>query len=429
MAFRRIQPERHTPDHLFYMNILTFILLLSASAFFSGSETAFLSLGKIRTKRIESMGTSGAKKVAGLLSDPHKLLITILIGNTFVNIAASCIMAEFLYELFGEAGVIISIATMTMVLLVFGEVTPKMFALENAENVAFFSSGPLKVLEKTVGPIRHVLGGVSSFIVGGMGFKARPEPPRITEQEIRSLFSMGRKKGLVKKKEKDMVESILEFKDSDAADIMTPRIDLVALDLNRGKEDLVKEIKDSQFSRYPVYVHTIDNIVGILHSKDILLNEDGHVRDLVRKPVVVPESMRIDDLLRELQARHTHMAVVTDEYGVTAGVVTIEDILEEIVGEIRDELDNEKPKIRMVDQKTYQISGLAHIDDVNEELGLNIDTDEVDTIGGYVILCLGKIPRSGDAVSIEGFNVTVGDVSKNRITMLEFARREDTRPA
>jgi putative hemolysin len=411
------------------MNILTFILLLSASAFFSGSETAFLSLGKIRTKRIESMGTSGAKKVAGLLSDPHKLLITILIGNTFVNIAASCIMAEFLYELFGEAGVIISIATMTMVLLVFGEVTPKMFALENAENVAFFSSGPLKVLEKTVGPIRHVLGGVSSFIVGGMGFKARPEPPRITEQEIRSLFSMGRKKGLVKKKEKDMVESILEFKDSDAADIMTPRIDLVALDLNRGKEDLVKEIKDSQFSRYPVYVHTIDNIVGILHSKDILLNEDGHVRDLVRKPVVVPESMRIDDLLRELQARHTHMAVVTDEYGVTAGVVTIEDILEEIVGEIRDELDNEKPKIRMVDQKTYQISGLAHIDDVNEELGLNIDTDEVDTIGGYVILCLGKIPRSGDAVSIEGFNVTVGDVSKNRITMLEFARREDTRPA
>jgi putative hemolysin len=404
------------------VNILVFILLLLSSAFFSGSETAFLSLGKVMTRRIEGMDSAPAKRVVTLLLDPHRLLVTILVCNTLVNIACSSILAGFLYRFFGEAGVGLSILLMTLILLVFGEVTPKMFALENAVKVSFFSSGPLKVLEKGVAPLRNALGGFSSLIVKGLGLQVRPERPRITEQEIKSLFSMGRKKGVVKEKEKEMVESILSFKDSNAADIMTPRIDLVALDLNSSREDLVRQIKDNQFSRYPVYVHTIDNIVGILRSKDILLGASGQIMDFVKKPFVAPESMKVDDLLQELQRRRTHMAIVTDEYGVTSGVVTIEDILEEIVGEIRDELDQEKPKIKMMDQNTYEVSGQAHINEVSEGLGLEIDTDEVDTIGGYVILQLGKIPMAGDAIDIGVFRVTVKDVSKNRITILEFAK-------
>ena len=406
------------------MDITVFILLLIASAFFSSSESAFLSLGKVQLKQVEGMDRPSARKVVTLLKDPHKLLITILIGNTFVNIAASSVMAGFFYSTFGEKGVVFSVITMTAIVLVFGEVTPKMFALANATKVSFFACFPISILEKVFAPIRLVLSAISNSIVKAIGLKVRSEQPKITEQEIRSLFSISKKKGIVKEKEKDMIDGILEFKELNAADIMTPRIDVEALDLTSERDVIVKQIKDSQFSRYPAYVHTLDNIVGIVHSKDFLLmDESTPTRNLVEGPFFAPESMRIDDLLQELQARDMHMAVVTDEYGVTSGVVTIEDILEEIVGEIRDEFDLEKPNIRMIDQKSFEVNGQTHIDEVNEEIGLRVETDEVDTIGGYVILLLGKIPRAGDTVEINGFKVKVEDVSKNRITNLTIEKK------
>lgn len=404
------------------MLIIIFILLLLHSAFFSSSETAYLSLGKIRTKRLESVVTPGAKRVLRLLADPHKLLITILVGNTLVNIAASSVMADFMYVFFGEAGIGVAIAFMTVILLVVGEVTPKMYALKNAVDLAVFSSFPLIFFEKLFFPVRVVLETVSKVIVRGMGIKIRTERQKVTDDEIKSLFSMGRKKGVVKEKEKYMVDNVLSLKSSDAADIMTPRIDLVSIDMGEDWEDIIREIKKNKFSRYPVYIHSLDNIVGIIHAKDVLLSDPSHFRELVRKPLFVPESMKIDDLLRELKVQRKHMAVVTDEYGVTSGIVTAEDILEQIVGEIRDELDEEKPKIRMLDQKTYEVSGQAHIDEVNEELGLRIETEDVDTIGGYVILKLGKIPEAGETIEMDGFIITVMDVSKNRVTVLEVTR-------
>lgn len=411
------------------MDIFVFILLLLASAFFSGSETAYLSLGKIRIKQIEGMNSVNARKVIGLLSDTPKLLVTILIGNTLVNIAASAVLAGVFLSVFGEKGVGFSILAMTAIVLIFGEVTPKIYALSDPVRVSFFSSSIIKVLEVVFSPVRFVLSGISHSIIKALGFKLTSEKPKITEQEIKSLFSIGKKEGIVKEKEKDMIDNILLFKDLNAADIMTPRIDVTAFDITGEREELIKDVKESKFSRCPVYVHSLDNIVGIIHSKDLLLDGGAPVRDLVKKPFVVPESMRVDDLLQELQKRHIHMAVVTDEYGVTSGVVTIEDILEEIVGEIRDEFDLEKPKIRMLDQKSYEVSGLAHIDEVNEELGLNIETDEVDTIGGYVILLLGRIPQAGDSVEVEGFRFTVEDVSKNRITILQAERTDSQEEA
>jgi CBS domain containing-hemolysin-like protein len=382
-----------------------------------------MSIGKIKLKQIEGMGRPAARRVVTLLADPHKLLVTILVGNTIVNIAASAVFAEIFYRNMGEKGIPISIAAMTAIVLLFGEVTPKMFALANAMKVAFFASFPLSFFEKIFGPIRRVLSGISHGIVKSFGIKVSTEKPGITEQEIRSLLHLGKKRGIVKKKEKDMIDSILELKDLNAADIMTPRIEVVALDLTAEKDELIRGVKDSQYSRFPVYMHTIDNIVGIIHSKDFLLNEETPVKDLVKRPYFAPESMRIDDLLQALQNQHLHMAVVTDEYGVTSGLVTIEDILEEIVGEIRDELDFEAPNIHKVDQKTFEVNGQTHIDEVNEDLGMGIDTDEVDTIGGYVILKIGKIPQAGDTVMINEFLVTVKDVSKNRITLLTIEKK------
>ena len=400
------------------MDIALFVLLLIASGFFSGSETAFLSLGKIKLRQIEGLRHPAAKRIINLLSDTHKLLITILVGNTLVNIAASAIFAGIFYKAFGEKGVGLSIVAMTAIILIFGEVTPKMYSISHAESVSFVASLPLLFFEKVFAPLRIVLSNAARAIVRSMGIKIDFKEEKITEQEIRSLFSIGEKKGVVKGEEKEMIYSILEFKDLNAADVMTPRIDMDALDMNMTNEELAGQIKESQYSRYPVFVHTLDNIVGILHAKDFLLRPDSPIKSNVREPFVAPESMKIDDLLNQLQRKHIHMAIVTDEYGVTSGIVTIEDILEEIVGEIRDEFDFEAPKIRKVDQKTYEISGQTHINDVNEELGLEIDTEEVDTIGGYVTLIMGKIPTSGDKIRINGYTLTVEDVSKNRITRL-----------
>jgi len=404
------------------VDITLFVLLLAASAFFSGSETAFLSLEKIRLKQFEGMKRPSARRVVKLLEDPHRLLITILVGNTLVNIAASSVLADIFYGAMGEKGIGLSIICMTLIVLVFGEVTPKMFALVNNETVAFFASLPVKYLEKIFTPIRIVLTRAAHFLVRGFGLKVAAERPKITEQEIRSLFTLGKKRGVVNKKEKDMIDSILEFKQLNAADIMTPRIDIVALDINRDKNKLVRQIKESKFSRFPVYIHELDNIVGVIHSKDFLLDPKASVKDMIKKPIFVPESMRIDHLLEALQKEHVHMAVVTDEYGVTSGLVTIEDVLEEIVGEIRDELDFEPPQIRKMDRKTFEVSGQARIDDVNDATGLDIDTDEVDTIGGYVILQMGRIPRAGDKIEVSGFRLTVDDVSNNRITSLTIER-------
>ena len=408
------------------MEISLLILLVVASAFFSGSETAFISLDKIRIRQIEEIKTPAAKRVISLLHNPYKLLVTILVGNTIVNIAASSVFAGVFYSFFGEKGILISLFVMTIILLIFGEVTPKMFALEAPKKVSFFSSPIINLAEWLFAPLRVLLIKVSGAIVTALGFKAHHVKYTITEQEIRSLFTLSSEAGVVKEKEKNMLEGVLELKQRNAADIMTPRIDIVALDMTLSREDISFQIKENQFSRFPVYVHTLDNIVGIIHTKDLLLDENKNMGDVVNKPFFAPESMRIDDLLPELQKRHMHMAIVTDEYGVTSGVVTLEDILEEIVGEIRDEFDFEAPNIQRIDKKTYEVEGQTHIDDINEELALGIETEEVDTIGGYVTLLIGKMPRAGDKVEIGGFIFEVNDVSKNRITSLTIERKNDS---
>jgi len=397
-------------------------MLLAASAFFSGAETAFFSLDNLRREQIRRLNTSSSDRVMSLLAQPYRLLVTILVGNTLVNIAASSVFASVFLRMTGEKGIGFSIALITLILLIFGEVTPKMFALSHGKRIAVIIALPVKMFGIIFSPVRVILTGIADRILHKLGVKAVSAETGITEREIRSVLSLGREKGVVNRKERDMIEGIFDFKELNAADIMTPRIDIVALDLNSEKEFLTIQMKENQYSRYPVYVHTLDNVVGIVHAKDFLLSPGGSLNDIIRKPIFAPESMRIDDLLEELQKKHTHIAVVTDEYGVTSGVVTIEDILEEIVGEIRDEFDFESPNVHKVDQNSYEIDGRTHIDEVNEELGTDMRSDEVDTIGGFILLKSGKIPRSGYKVKIGGFFFIVDDVSKNRVTKITAER-------
>ncbi|KJJ83952.1 hemolysin [Candidatus Omnitrophus magneticus] len=403
------------------MDIPLFIILLILSAFFSVSETAFLSLGKVRIKQIESSSSRASKNVARLLSDPNKFIITILLGNTLVNVAASSMMADIFYSFMGDAGLGLSIFLMTVILLIFGEVTPKMFAIKNAVKVSLTASFLVVIFEYLLTPVRVLLTKVSYWISKMLGVTVSLEKRPMTSEEIRSLFLICKEKGVVKEKAEEMVDKILRLKQLNVADIMTPRINVFAIDLMMDREEIIIRCKDSQFSRLPAYIHNIDNIAGIVYIKEFFLS-DLRVKNFVKKPYFVPDTMRVDSLLKELQMRKQHMAVVTDEYGITAGIVTIEDILEEIVGDISDELDYEIPKVKKIDQKTYEVHGQAHIKDVNEEIGLGIETDEVDTIGGFVVLKIGHIPRAGEVIEINDFLMEVIDVSKNRVTKLRIEK-------
>ena len=404
--------------------LITFLILMFFSAFFSGSETAFFSLGKVRYHQIKNLKKATAQRVVFLLSNPDKLIVTILIGNTIVNIASSCILASFSYSFLGERGVLISIFVMLMLVLIFGEVTPKKLALMSARRFALITAFPMHFFQYIFAPFRAVINWIATGLLKTFGFRVRAGKVRITEQEIMNVFSIGEEKGVVKGKERDMIESILRLKDLNAADIMTPRINLVALDMSGSREEIIANCKEGQYSRLPVYVHSLDNIVGVIHTKDFLMDPNVSLGPLVVRPFFVPESMKVDDILHALQKRKLHLAIVTDEYGVTSGVVTVEDILEEIVGEIRDERDFDEQKIRKVDKNTFEVSGQAHINEVNEDVGMEVETEEVDTIGGYVILMLGKIPQAGDKLELDGFVITVGDVSKNRITSLRIVTTE-----
>ena len=407
------------------MILTVFLFLLVFSAFFSGSETAYLSLGRIRLKQVEDSHHPCSKRVSTLLSDRHKLIITILIGNTFVNIAATSLMAGAFYGYFGESGVGYSIGLLTFLILIFGEVTPKMLALSFPVKFSLTASVPLLFFEKVFYPFRFVLDRITTSMVRMIGLETPSTKQKITEQEIRELISIGERKGIVKEKEKDMMYNVLRLNDINAADIMTPRIDADFIDITGTPDEIIRKMKEAQYSRIPVFIHNIDNIIGIIYAKEYLLNPELPLKQFIKKPYFVHESMRVDHLLTALQKRNIHMAIVTDEYGVTSGLVTIEDILEEIVGEISDELDFEPEKIKMIDQKTFDVNGQVHINDINAELGLNIDTEEVDTIGGFVILRLGKIPRAGDVLNMEGYSITVGDVSKNRITNLKIELQDE----
>jgi magnesium and cobalt exporter, CNNM family len=400
--------------------IILFITLLAFSAFFSGTETAFFSLDKVKYHQIMAMRTKTAEKVIKLAGKPEKLIISIIIGNTFVNIAASSIMANIFFEHYGEKGIALSIIVMMIVVLIFGEVTPKQFALAFPKQYSLMVAYPISFFAFIFSPFRKIIDFVAKGFVKTLGLNIKPSKLTVTEQEIKNLFSIGEQQGVVKEKERDMVDNILSLKELNAADIMTPRIDLSALDMSESRDKIIVKVKDGQYSRIPVYVHTLDNIVGIIHTKDFLMDPSKPIQPLIERPLFVPESMRADNILHELQKRKLHIAVVTDEYGVTSGVVTVEDILEEIVGEIRDELDFEEEEIKMLDKNTYEVNGQVHINEVNEAIGMEIDTDEVDTIGGYVMLKLGKIPQAGDILELKGYVITVGDVSKNRITSLKI---------
>lgn len=408
-----------------WYSILLFVILLICSGFFSGSESAFFSLTQSDLNDLKNENKSrNAKRVLRLLRKQKRLLATILIGNTVVNVAAATVAAfwvaqNFPAEWMATWGVVVQVGVVTLVILVFSEVSPKVFAVRHALSYAKHVSVVFVVLTRLFYPFSSFVNGII-FVLSKI-FRIKKETALLTESELKTLFDVGVEKGALDATEREMIHSIFEFRETLVKEVMVPRMDMVCIEKVTPIEDVLQLVKEKGHSRIPVYDEKVDNILGVLVVKDLLpyMNEDRKVPEissLLRKVYYVPESKRIDDLLREFQEERMHLAIVVDEYGGTAGLVTLEDVIEEIVGEIRDEYDREKPLLRKINGNTWVVDAKINIEDLNEELELTIPTsEEFESLGGFIFSQLRSIPEENEELQYENLRLIVEKVDGQRI--------------
>ncbi len=409
--------------------IILFVCILF-SAFFSLTETAFTSLSRLKVEHMQERRLPGAGLIMKLKEDPAKLLSTILIGNNIANIGSGALATTIVYgwttaHNWGGAGVAASIATgvMTFFLLIFGEITPKTIAIKHPEPIAVLTSWPIYVVAWILTPVAWLLTIISRPLIFLFGGRMPESGALVTEDEIKFLIATSAREGVIEKGEKDMLSSIFEFGDTTVMEVMTPRPDIRAVEDSTAIEEVIAVINDSGHSRIPVFEGNIDNIIGVVYAKDLLnCPRDGSLRDYLRAAIFVPEAKRLDDLLHQMQAARTHVAVVVDEYGVTAGLVSMEDLVEEIVGEIHDEFERLEKNIEKVDENTYLADGKLAIADINRELEVALPEKEYDTIAGFVFGSLGKVPAVGDVLRYDDVQISVEKVLKRRITRLKIMK-------
>ena len=366
-------------------------------------------------------GVKGAKLVEKLIEDPNKLLGAILIGNNIVNIGASSIATSLAVKLSGgsDSAVLIVTVIMTVLVLIFGEITPKSIAKQKSEQVSLKVSKPIKLCVFIFKPFVAVFTIISSVFIRLFGGDPKATEPFITEEELKTMVGVSEEEGVLEDVEKEMIFNVFDFADLQVKDVMVQRVDVTAVEVNDSYEDLLKIIKEDQYSRIPVYDDTIDDIVGILNVKDLIIEGDKgkefKVTEYMREPLYTFEFKKITELFNEMKKTRNHMAVVLDEYGGTVGIVTIEDLVEEIVGDIQDEYDKERDMIEVIKEDEYVVEGSARLDDVSDLIGVSMESEEFDSVGGLIIGALGRIPENNEEVIIDRIKFVVEEVEKNRI--------------
>jgi putative hemolysin len=407
---------------MLFQSLILFLLIL-VNAFFAASEIAIISLNDQKIRRQADEGDKKAGLLYRLISEPSRFLATIQVGVTLSGLMASAIasqsFADELAKMLKGIGVpldpstlnLLSVVIITIFLsyfsLVLGELVPKRIAMQYPEPISRFSITPLNLINKIAGPFVKLLSISTNLVIRLFGLNPLVDEEKITEEEIRLMVDVGQEKGVILTAEKEMIDNIFDFDNTMVTQIMTHRTDLVALPLDATVDEILEVVVSEKFSRLPVYEDTIDNIVGILHVQDLipyLKNRELQslkLSKIIRKPYFVPASKMNDELLRELQKNKTHMAVIVDEYGGTSGVVTIEDLLEEIVGNIFDEHDEEVKKFEKIDENTFLMDGSLELDEVNRLLAINLPTEDFDTLSGFLIGELGRIPEEGEKPVIE----------------------------
>jgi putative hemolysin len=394
----------------YVLEFLLFVICVLLTAFFSSAEVALISITRAKVRTLVNDGLSGSGAVAALKESPEHLLITILIGNTIVTTAAATIATAVAIQVFGDIGIGIATVLVIIILLVFGEIGPKIYAARASESYALRIAPVILFCSRIFTPVIWLVERVSPKF--GIG-KETPEPA-VTEEEIKEWIDVGKEEGTLEQGEQDMLYSVLEFADTTAREIMTPRVDVIAMEDTVSFEEAIRIFNETGFSRIPVYHDQIDNITGILNVKDVFSamvshRKDSTIKEVMYDPMFVPETKKIDDLLKELQVHRVQMAIVLDEYSSFVGIVTVEDILEEIVGDIMDEYDKEEPDIQTISEGVYVIDAQMWMDDVNERLGIDLPVSEsYETIGGLIIDRLGHIPmHPGEKVEMNEGKITL----------------------
>lgn len=408
------------------IQIIVLVILLIGSGFFSASETALMSLSKIRIRHMKEEGVKGAKLVSNLIEEPNKLLSSILIGNNVVNIAATSIStALFITLLKGPEAVPLATAVMTVLVLIFGEITPKTIAANSSEKVAIFVSKPIKAIIFILTPVVWVLNIVTNLIFKLFGIKTKGNEPYITEEELKTMVNVGHEEGVLEIEEREIINNVFQFGDMQAKEAMVQRLDIIAIDVEDSYEEIIQQFKEEKLSRMPVYNESIDDIIGVLNIKDIIFLSDEEIANFdirlyVREAFFTYEFKKITQLLEEMKKEKIQMAIVVDEYGGTAGIITVEDLVEVIVGDIDDEYDEEDEDIIVVKEDEYIVDGGLKISDVNELIGVRLESEEFDSIGGYIIGYLRRLPEENEVIEVDNIRFCIESLDKNRIKKIRI---------
>ena len=398
-------------------------ILIALSGFFSSSETALTSVNQIRLRQRAADGDNKSLTVLKLLEKPQDVLSSILIGNNIVNIASSAVATVFFTQLFGASGPVVATVVMTILVLVFGEVLPKTAAQQQPEMISRKVAKSISRLTTLFTPLVFLLSAFTNLMTKLL-FSNVDDSPTITEEEFKTLVEVGEEEGVLQREERAYIDNVLDFSSATASDMMKPRTSVVALDVEATEEEIFELLKDNRYSRIPVYEDSIDHIIGILYMKDVVRllaqGEAIQLKEILRDAYFIGESAVADRIFRELKARNLSIAVVVDEYAGTSGIITMEDILEELVGNIDDEYDLDSRDVILLDKEVYLIDPELRIDEVNDHFHLNLTSERADSIGGFVIERLDRIPKQGDVVRYGDLVFTVNEMQGLKLTKLKI---------
>ncbi len=409
--------------------LLGFIIL---SAFFSSTETALFSLNKLQLKKMQKEEENDwrVKSIIKLLDDPQRTLISILIGNMFVNISASSLATYLAIKTFGNIGMGIASGVMIFTILVFGEIVPKSLAVANAESISKRVAKPIEIISTGLFPLIKIFKVIISALYYLFGMKSVKENREITEEDLITLIDAGKDEGVIVEEEKEMIRNIFEFGDTMVKEVMIPRVDMACIPSDTKLGSILKLIKKMGHSRIPVYEETIDNIIGILYAKDLLViyeqwytsKDKFSLKEIIRKTYFVPENKKIDELLDIFQKDRIQIAIAIDEYGGTAGLITMEDVVEEVVGEIIDEYDKEIKLFEIIGDNIVIADAIISIDKINEILNIEIPENDFETLGGFIFDLLGRVPKKGEKIKYQNCQMIIEQVVKNRIRRVKIIK-------
>lgn len=413
-----------------YTGFVVLAVLLFCSAFFSASETAITIVGRGRLLALEEKFPQKKKTIEWLLADMQKVLSVILIGNNLVNIAASAVATSVCMLLFGQKGLLIAVGGMTVFIVIFGEILPKSVAISHFERIVLVALPILRLFSYLVLPLLSFVRIIVQFIGAIFKLDIAGGNTFVTREEIEQMVNIGEASGAIEEEERRMIHGVISFEETKVYEIMVPRTDMVAVAGETTLGEAVKVFEDYGHSRVPVFEDNVDNITGILYVKDVMGvivagKLDIPVKELKREALFVPETMKIADLFDVMRNKRVHMAIVVDEYGGTAGLVTLEDLLEEIVGEIQDEYDREIPLVNKKEDGSYMVKGYIDLEDLSEALDYNFESDEADTLGGLILSLSGHFPEQGQHFRYGPWDIEVVEVSKHRIRQARLTLVED----